>query len=189
MAAEQVLVFEVWDAAAAGGRGACLGTGVLAVPVRSLQHRDERAAEVACQPAPAAGGPAAAGQDRQQQQPGVRLQVAYALQRQWSFAKSAGSPPGPEPLSADLSTAGQRALSLATQPGAWAVVPAFGQQRGLGSAAKGSKAGSAGGAFSCSHLVLVGEARDGRGPRLLTLPVERPLPASPLALLAALPTL
>lgn len=146
----QTLVFEVWDAAAAGGRGACLGTGRLLVPVRTLQHREEHSAEVACEaaaPAGSSGGsPAQSGQaqGRQGASQGAQLQLSYMLQKQWSFSKAAPSAPGPGAWAGDVSTAGQRALSLASQPGSWAVVPAFGQQRALGGSGGAQKAGTAG---------------------------------------------
>jgi hypothetical protein len=53
-------------------------------------------------------------------------------------------------LSALLLPAGQRALSLASQPGSWAVVPSFGQQKGSGTAgAKGSASAAAAGKLGC----------------------------------------
>lgn len=131
---EQTLVFEVWDAAARGGRGASLGCGRLAVPVRSLQHREEHAAELSWE-APAAATPAGGsrgsiqakaeqpgdqdaeqqrerqqaqqeGQQQPQQQGSVRLQLSYMLQKQWSFAKSGAGPAVPDSWGADASTAG-----------------------------------------------------------------------------------
>ena len=50
-------------------------------------------------------------------------------------------------LIARLLPAGQRALSLASQPGSWAVVPSFGQQKasGTGGGAKGSASAAAAG--------------------------------------------
>ncbi len=92
--AEHMLTFDVCDAAASGGRGASLGTGRLAVPTRSLQHREEHAAEVSWE---AEGSSGAA----------VKLQLSYMLQHQWSFAKSPGLAPGIQGWSVDPSTAGQ----------------------------------------------------------------------------------
>lgn len=120
-AAEQTLVFEIWDAAARGGHGASLGSGRLAVPVRSLQHREEHAAEVSWD-APAAAATAGSGSSSQLEQAGkeagaqqagaeqqgqVRLQLSYMLQKQWSFSKSGAGPAVPESWSADASTAGK----------------------------------------------------------------------------------
>lgn len=195
-AGEQTLVFEVWDAAARGGRGASLGCGRLAVPVRSLQHREEHTAELSWEapaaPADTAGGSGSGAEEgsspakaQEQQQGGVRLQLSYMLQKQWSFAKSGAGPAVPDSWGADASTAGagplggaaagwvagrcrnrqhftcysnsncghlplpcagQRALSLASHPGSWAVVPAFGQQKGgSGGVAGGASSGAAGG--------------------------------------------
>ena len=166
-AAEQALVFDVCDAAASGGRGASLGTGRLAVPVLSLQHRQEQAAEVSWEASGTAGA-------------AVRLQLTYMLHNQWSFAKNGAAAPGPQGWSADVSTAGglercsracpgvrhagslvaagcepplipslsiatgQRALSLNSQPGSWAVIPAFGQQKAAATSAPATSASSAG---------------------------------------------
>jgi hypothetical protein len=181
---EQTLVFEVWDAAARGGRGSSLGCGRLAVPVRLLQHREEHTAELSWE-APAAAAPAGgegggapaaeqpgaqqAGQDAAQQnaaqqgtaqqgskqQGSVRLQLSYMLQKQWSFSKSGAGPAVPDSWAAD-STAGQRALSLASHPGSWAVVPAFGQQKGSGSAAAGISPGVAGAATASLIPLKIG---------------------------------
>lgn len=128
---EQTLVFEVWDAAARGGRGTSLGCGRLAVPVRSLQHREEHAAELSWEapatatPAGGSGGSVQAkaeqpedqgapqqsqqqqeGQQQPQQQGSVRLQLSYMLQKQWSFAKSGAGAAVPDSWGADASTAG-----------------------------------------------------------------------------------
>lgn len=126
-------MFEVWDAAARGGRGTSLGSGRLTVPVRSLQHREEHTAELSWE-APAAAAPAGgsqgsgsvspeeeaqggqpspprqqAAQQQQMQQAGVRLQLSYMLQKQWSFAKSGAGPAVPDSWGADASTAGEGA--------------------------------------------------------------------------------
>lgn len=130
---EQTLVLEVWDAAARGGRGASLGNGRLTVPVRSLQHREEHTAELSwdapAAPAPAGGSQGSGsvgpeeeaqrgqqspagqqpGQQQQAQQAGVRLQLSYMLQKQWSFAKSGAGPAVPDSWGADASTAGDGA--------------------------------------------------------------------------------
>jgi hypothetical protein len=86
---EQALVFEVWDASASAGRGASLGSGRLAVPLKPLRHREEHAAEVSW--ALPAGG-------------AMQLQLSYMLQKQWSF-ETAGMPQQ-EGWSAELSTSG-----------------------------------------------------------------------------------
>lgn len=54
-----------------------------------------------------------------------------------------------------LPCAGQRALSLASHPGSWAVVPAFGQQKGgSGGVAGGASSGAAGG-WLCGAVELL----------------------------------
>ncbi|KAL4443584.1 hypothetical protein ABPG75_011321 [Micractinium tetrahymenae] len=156
-AAEATLVFEVWDAAAAGGRGASLGSGRLTLPVRSLRHRQEHSAELkwelpGSQTGSSAGdssasgsgeGDSSSGQQQQQGSREVQLQVAYMLQKQWSFAKAGGGQSGQDAWAAEASTAGQRALTLTSQPGTWAVVPAFGQQKsGTGASSSASASGS-----------------------------------------------
>jgi hypothetical protein len=90
---EQGLVLEVHDAAANGGRGATLGTARLAVPVASLQHREEHAAEVSWE----------AGQQQ------GKLQLSYMLQHQWTFAKASATQPQQDwsTTNADSSTAGE----------------------------------------------------------------------------------
>jgi hypothetical protein len=149
-----------------------------------LQHREEHTAELSWE-APAAAAPAGgegggapaaeqpgaqqAGQDAAQQnaaqqgtaqqgskqQGSVRLQLSYMLQKQWSFSKSGAGPAVPDSWAAD-STAGQRALSLASHPGSWAVVPAFGQQKGSGSAAAGISPGVAGAATASLIPLKIG---------------------------------
>ncbi|KAL4447306.1 hypothetical protein ABPG77_007339, partial [Micractinium sp. CCAP 211/92] len=157
---EATLVFEVWDAAAAGGRGASLGSGRLALPIRSLQHREQHSAELTWQlpgsqadsSAGAGGSSGAAGSSPQQAQRELQLQVAYMLQRQWSFAKAGGGLSGQDAWDAEASSAGQRALTLASQPGTWVVIPAFGQQK-AGSGAS-SAASAAGGPAAGSASVI-----------------------------------
>jgi hypothetical protein len=90
-AGDQALAFEVWDASASAGRGASLGFGRLAVPLKSLRHREEQAAEVSWAPPP--GGT-------------MQLQLSYMLQKQWSF-ETAGMPQQ-EGWSAELSTSGEQ---------------------------------------------------------------------------------
>ncbi len=107
-------MFEVWDAAAAGGRGASLGSGRLALPIRSLQHREQHSAELTWQlpgsqadsSAGAGGSSGAAGSSPQQAQRELQLQVAYVLQRQWSFAKAGGGLSGQDAWDAEASSAG-----------------------------------------------------------------------------------
>lgn len=54
--------------------------------------------------------------------------------------------------SMSLSSAGQRALSLASHPGSWAVVPAFGQQKGGSGAAAGGVSSGAAGEVQCGAV-------------------------------------
>ena len=75
------MLFEVWDAAAGGGRGALLASGRLRVPVRTLKHREEQAVSLALEPVQ--GGLA------------VQLQGTYMLQKQWTHnSRRALSPRG-----------------------------------------------------------------------------------------------
>lgn len=90
-------MFEVWDAAASGGRGASLGSARLVVPVRSLQHREEHSAELAWE------GPGGSGA-------AVQLQLGYMLQEQWHFSKLNVPPPGKDGSNGDLFTAGEARL-------------------------------------------------------------------------------
>ena len=91
-------MFEVWDAAAAGGRGASMGSGRLALPLRSLQHREQHSAELTWQlpgsqadsSAGAGGSSGEPGSGQQEGQREMRLQVAYMLQKQWRFGKASG---------------------------------------------------------------------------------------------------
>ena len=71
--AEQTVEFELWDAAASGGRGRLLASGSLAVPLKALKHREEQPAELQLTPA-------------QQGGPQAGLQASYMLQKQWTYS-------------------------------------------------------------------------------------------------------
>ncbi|KAL4858517.1 Vacuolar protein sorting-associated protein 13C [Chlorella vulgaris] len=143
---EQVLVCEIWDAAARGGRGASLGRGTLSVP-----HRQQQDAELTWQ----AGGRAG--------EVSVQLQLSYMLQVQWPATKLAASVD--KEGAADLSTAGQRALSLSSQPGAWAVIPAFGQNKAKAGTTASKSSGSVGstGKQAVPDFVMADVARQSTG--------------------------
>ena len=114
------LVFEIWDADAAGGGGRELGSGAVDVPVASLGERDPHAVEVAIT---SSGGAAQV----------CTLKASYMLQRPWRPRLPAAADQTDEWGSLE-STKGQRALSLASAAGAWSVIPNFGQQRAAGTA-------------------------------------------------------
>ena len=94
-------MFSVWDCAACGGRGACLGSGRLAVPVPTLVHREEHAAEVGWEE-PRAG----------------RLQLSYMLQKQWRPELVVGG--GIDGISGAMEAAAQDWSSGASTAGAYA---------------------------------------------------------------------
>lgn len=85
---------------------------------------------------------------------GLLLRASYMLQHQWR-EDPAAKPPQPSSQWGVPSTVGQRALSLSTGPGVWAVVPAAGQQRSSIVAAGLGRDGASAGEDVC-HGVFVG---------------------------------
>ena len=84
----------------------------------------------------------------------LALEASYMLQHQY-HTKAAAVPV--DNWAQDESTVGQRALSLSTLPGVWAVVPASGHQSsGTGAAVSAVKGDSQGQPYPC--------ARCNRGP-------------------------
>jgi hypothetical protein len=127
-AERHTIVWEVWDAAAAGGAGALLGAARLAVTVGAIPRKEEGAPlEVEVSVVSGADGAAV-----------CTLRASYMRQRQWRRGGGAAAAE-PDAWGAERSTAGLRALSLASKEGCWVVVPGFGQQR----AAAGTKSEAA----------------------------------------------
>ncbi|KAL6781279.1 hypothetical protein ACKKBG_A10495 [Auxenochlorella protothecoides x Auxenochlorella symbiontica] len=108
----KALRFDVWDGGARGGAGARLGS--LAAPLAALSGAKERSEQLVEGPA----GPGA-------------LRAAWQVQRERSGGAAARHDAG-------LESAGQRALSVASQEGIWTVIPAAGARAGRDDAGRGS---------------------------------------------------
>lgn len=145
--AEATLIAEVWDAAAAGGRGVCLAASRVLLAPGSLRHRQAQALELdlkSCAQAAAESAPAAS----------ISLHGSYMLQlaKTRSRGPADGWGMGPD----GQSTTGQRALSLGSQEGTWAVIPAVGQQRAVGSSS--AQHSGAGGVASLTAMRVGSES-------------------------------
>lgn len=141
-AAEHALIFDVWNADAGGGKGAKLGSGTLNVAVKSLDHRKPCTMQV--------NVTANGNSDGSSSDCVCVLNITYMLQNQWRGRLVEVGPK--DDWTTPESTKGQRALSLSTIPGTWAVIPTFGQQR----ASSGESAVNNAGAFSSITALKVG---------------------------------